>query len=462
MTNDLPPTDAHIRDRRPLPSASAFPDLDEPPRFPIETLPPEIRAYVESSAASARVPVEMVAAPFLAFHGAVIGNQLRFDVGNGWIERPHLWIALIAPTGAGKSPAITAARRPLDLLQAESFVRYRLLLQLALLDRPLGSTSEPVAFDRFYTTDPTVDSLVEDLQHVPGLAIVRDELVGIVRAMSGRGARADERQKYLSLWSGHPLAPSRKRDTAAWIQHPVVSIVGGIQPGVVPKLRSHDHDGMIERFLPLTLGVAPPYWKENVAVIDAPDAAEMARWFRFLRRRAFTPEPDGLLIGRTAEAAANWSAWFNENVDRSRAAPSAAAGFYQKLPAHVARLAMILQILWRPDIIGEPVSAANMAHAIALGEFFRGHIHRTLRLLGEDAPAPLPEPDLARRIIRILLEQPGHEGWLTRTQLLILLKRPDTNEFNHAIGQLHERGEISHTRRPPPGSRKSALHYRAT
>ena len=112
------------------------PAHDEPPRFPIEVFPGPLRAFVVAGSASARVPVEMVAAPFLAFHGA--------DLDNARYEREY--------------------------------------------DRRYGrgsgdDTPHEAHFDRIYTTDPTIDVLVHDLQHGPGIAIVRDELVGVVRAM---------------------------------------------------------------------------------------------------------------------------------------------------------------------------------------------------------------------------------------------------------------------------------------
>ncbi|MGI8486673.1 MAG: DUF3987 domain-containing protein [Thermomicrobiales bacterium] len=86
------------------------------PPFPLETLPPNVRAFVESSAASARARRELIAAPFLALVGGAIGNQASIEVGQGWIERPVLRVSLVAPTGAGKSPALAAARLPFDRL----------------------------------------------------------------------------------------------------------------------------------------------------------------------------------------------------------------------------------------------------------------------------------------------------------------------------------------------------------
>lgn len=95
--------------------------MEPPGSFPLDVFPPDVAAYIAASADSARVPAAMVAVPFLSFAGATIGNQISVDIGNGWIEYPGLWVALIAITGAGKTPAMSWARVPLDYLQEEAW-----------------------------------------------------------------------------------------------------------------------------------------------------------------------------------------------------------------------------------------------------------------------------------------------------------------------------------------------------
>lgn len=433
------------------------------PKFPIDTLPPDVGAYVRASASSARVPVEMVAVPFLAFVGSTIGNQLRFDVGNGWTERPVLWIALIATTGAGKTPGLTAARQPLDILQDEAWSAWQhRMRKWQVLSEP--RPAEP-AFDRFFTTDPTMEALVEDLQHAPGIVVVRDELIGIVRAMNQYRARGgDDRQKYLSLWSSHPLAPSRKSVSSAYIRNPVVSVVGGIQPLLWNKLRSKEQDGFIERFLPLVLGIPRRYWNESSAAESPPpDVTAMVDRFRHLRDIPSAGEHgDGLLLARTAEAGALWGIWYNENVDRALAGSLVISGYYQKLPAHVARLALILHSLWHPGDLESPVSAATMTHAIALGEFFRSHIHRSLALLGETVQTPPPKPTLAERILRLLSETSEPEGWVSRNEIYARLAPPSRADLSAALQTLIEQRHIEGRKQRIPTSRRPVEQYRAT
>lgn len=411
------------------------PKLEPEPPFPLYTLPPAVRAYVTASAASVRVPPAMIAVPLLAFAGATIGNQLRIDIGNGWLERPVLWVALVALTGAGKSPAIRAARRPLDVIQAEAFATWQERMETWRATPEPRPTPHPV-FDRLFTTDPTISALIEDLHHSRGIAIVRDELIGLVRAMSRRGG--DERQKYLSLWSSEPIALSRTGDTGAWIPHPVVGIVGGMQPMLVHKLRSTYQDGFVERFLPIFVAVPPRYWNESTTgSVAPPDVAAMAALFRKLRRlRVAAGHPEGLLVRRTAGAGMIWGEWFNHNIDRSHDVKLPVRGFYHKLPGHVARLALILHALWQPDAPERPIDEETLGHAIALGEFFRTHIHRTIVMLGEFDPIPPPKPTLRHRILRTLAESTDSEGWVGRSEMQIAVGRPDMAEFDRIVDDL--------------------------
>lgn len=461
----------------PAPSAPKPTPIFEPmPSFPRQTLPPSVRAFIESSAASARARHELIAAPFLALAGAVIGNQASIDVGQGWIERPVLWISLVAPTGGGKSPALAAARVPFDRLQERLCDKSRSderhlpgqLRDTGVFSRtgqlhvdpenPMTMRSTPLI-----TTDATMEAIVETLRTSPGLAVVRDELVGIVRAMNQhRNHRGDDRQKYLSLWNHQPLMPiNHNKVNQTIIRTPVVCIVGGIQHRVVAKLRSRDEDGFIERFLPVVCNPLVYYWNETAnarhPLPDLEGIVDLLQTLHTLRDR----HPDGLRVVRDPDAGAVWAHWYNENVDRMHAAPISIRGFYQKLPAHVARLALILHLLWHSDHPDQPLSAQTMTYAVTLGEFFRVHIHRQARILGEHAPIPDAKPTLEDRIARILAEADTPGGWLTRTEIYNRSGRPSRTDLTAALKSLHDRSAITIRITTSPNAKRRTTEYRA-
>ncbi len=421
---------------------SANMSIEPPGSFPLDVFPPDIAAYIAASADSARVPTAMVAVPFLAMAGSTIGNQLQVDIGNGWIEYPGLWVALIAITGAGKTPAMSWARVPLDYLQQEAWTKWK-------RKKPL---------ERLFANDTTIESLADDLGHNPGLVIFRDELYGLLNAMSQFGSgRSAAVQPWLSLWSSEPLSLSRRHNGHIHVWSPVVSICGGIQPQLWSHFAKKQMDGALERFIPVVHGLPREYWNEAFAREAAPpDVSAMIARFRHLRAIA----PRGLTVSRTPEAGLVWGAWFNANLDRSLAASILHIGYYQKLPSQVARTALILHALWHPNDPETPISAETMRHATVLGEFYRTHIHRSLAFLGQPRPVPAPRPTLGERILRLLGEHTENDGWLTRSDLHTALGKPARSDLQEMIDSLVDGWFIDRRRQRLPHAKRPIESYR--
>jgi len=83
------------------------------PAFPIDVLPPAVRAYVADAAASLSASAEMVAVPLLEFVGSTIGNRLHLILKHSYREYPTLYLTIV-PTwlsqDAGPQPGAVAAR----------------------------------------------------------------------------------------------------------------------------------------------------------------------------------------------------------------------------------------------------------------------------------------------------------------------------------------------------------------
>lgn len=493
------PVPSRVVKWREAPPVSQDPTPELEP-FPLDAFPPLVRDFLLSCAASARVPVEVAAAPFLAIAGAVIGAFLRLEVSPGWIERPVLWIAVVGPTGAGKTPALAAVRRPLDALQrrlAGDYAAEREAWEAAIIawerrgradPRPDLYTPRP---DRVVTADTTFDNLLAHLRAgSPGLCLFRDELVGIVRGMERRrGHRGDVRQAYLSLWSHGPVTAAG-RDTAAHVlPFPVVTIVGGIQPQVLATIRSKDHDGLLERFLPIVTTAQDAYWTETEPASAAAlgDIDAITDLFITLRDWPEEPTGEGLIIQRTPAARKIWAAWYNRNIDRitalsaassaaSSAAPSASRsvgpgmpdrqaglpveGFYRKLPAHVARIALVLHALWNPGAVRDPLSATTMTHATRIGECLRTHIDRAAHLIDAPPRWSPPKPTLAQRALRVLANADTPDGWLGRTVLYERLSRPHPEELTRTLEHLAAHDLVTVRRITHPRSRKPVEQWR--
>lgn len=427
------------------------------PPFPIEVLPEHARAYVESQARCIGVPTEMIAMPLMAFFGSMIGNRLFIQLKSGFHQYASLFLAIVAPPGSAKSPALNAARWPLDKLQTEAHTLYKaLVLQFdAETERwqakPKDERGEkPIRpkLRHFYTTDITIEALVGILEVAPGVAIVRDELLGWIKSMDQyRGGKGSDRQQYLSLWAGSPIKADRRSGEPIYQIHPVASIVGGIQVDFLRDLHDKDgrRDGLVERLLLIRSDITSSGWTE-----DELDPELLDRIIALFRQvdRVLSPVDTGAdaEAGRglqlSTEARHLWIAWYNENDMLKGDTAGLRHGFYSKLPLQVARFALILNTLWNPDDPQRLVSKERMADAIELGEYVRAHFDRTLPLIGDVSPGHAGGTE--GRVLRVLRIE-GEKAidlWVSRRSILQKLGNVKADDLTAALNRLADAGTV--------------------
>jgi hypothetical protein len=262
-------------------------------------------------------------------------------------------------------------------------------------------------------------------------------------------AKGSDRQEYLSLWSSKTIKVDRKGAEPIYRRFPVASVVGGIQPDMAAGLHTQhqERDGFVERLLPIVPDCRPMPWNDET--VDAARYADVAELFRALDALPAATETNddagggvGLSVRLSAEAHAEWVAWFNDNTALVAEASGIVAGFYSKLPAYVARLALVLHALWSPDDPRVLLSAARMSDAIELGEFFRDHIHRFVALL--QAPASPRFAGTQTRIARILRKPESQTagGWVARTTILDGLRNVPAETLTEVLAAMEAAGSI--------------------
>jgi len=435
------------------------------PPFPIEVLPEHARAYVESQARCIGVPTEMIAMPLMAFFGSMIGNRLYIKLKSGFHQYASLFLAIIAPPGAAKSPALAAARWPLDTLQTEAHTVYRaLLLQFEAETecwqaKPKDERGEkPIRpkLRHFYTTDITIEALVSVLESAPGVAIIRDELLGWITSMDQyRGGKGSDRQQYLSLWAVTPIKADRRVGEPIYQTHPVASIVGGIQVDFLRDLHDKDgrRDGFIERLLLIRPDITLSGWTEDELDPDLLD--HVVDLFRQVDRQLSPADTGsdaeaGRGVQLSTEARHLWIAWYNENDMLKGDTAGLRHGFYSKLPLQVARFALILNTLWNPDDPQRLVSKERMADAIELGEYVRAHFDRTLPLIGDISPGHAGGTEgRVLRVLRIEGEK-AIDWWVSRRTILQKLSNVKAEDLTRTLEALAEAGTVESRQESTP------------
>ena len=257
-------------------------------------LPDGLRDFVVDAAYRMCCPIEYVAAATLSIVSSVIGAHcaIRPKRADDWLIVPNLWGAIVGPPGDKKSPAMSAAMKPLGRLIAKAAVEHadaitnakgdkvvnevkekaikKKIEQLVkgsvvdldelkrLKDELKAQTSaskedEPV-LRRFKTNDPTVEKLGELLRENPGgLLYVRDELVGLIASWEKQG-REGNRQFFLEAWNGtDDYDTDRIGRGTIIIPNLCVSIFGGMQPDKLTAYLEQasdalGNDGLLQRF----------------------------------------------------------------------------------------------------------------------------------------------------------------------------------------------------------------------
>jgi len=429
------------------------PDIEGAPEFDLGILPGPFATYIDSQAKAIGVPVEMIAMPMVAYFGSLIGNRLSIRMKAGWVQYPSLFVGIVAPPGAAKSPAINAARWPLDRLQGDAHTLYKSLLQQWEADtdawtaKPREERGEKPVRPRlrhFYSTDLTIEALVSMLETAPGIAISRDELLSWIKSMDQyRGGKGSDRQQFLSLWSSSPIKQDRRGGDTIFQAKPVASIVGGIQPDFLSDLHDKDgrRDGFIERILLIRPDVTESEWSEEEADMNL--LGGVLETFADIDRRLTggdSPEDVTRQVQLQSDARRLWIDWYNHNQALTAESSGMRHGFYSKLPLQVARFALILNTMWNPDDPQRLVSAERIADAIWLGEYCRTHFNRTLPLIGESQPSRIG--GIEQRVLRILrIEgEQSESGWVSRATILVKLRNVKAEALTPALQELERQG----------------------
>jgi hypothetical protein len=428
--------------------------------FPSDSLPEAVRRYCGEAASAIGVPVEMVACPLFAYAGATIGNRQSIQLKPGFFQYPQLWIVTVAPPGAAKSPSDAAARMPIDNLQSEAKrvfdlaeERFRRELQ-KWKDSPndvRGDVPMAPELEHHYSTDTTIEALSRILEGSPGITLSRDEIVGWVNSMDAyKGGKGAERQQHLSAWAGAPVKVDRKTSNTVLIEHPVVSVTGGVQPDVMLELavEAGRRDGFLERMLWVVPNAKPALWSEDEISHEASTA--LLSLFRRLRHPEASPSPVSLSRG----AYRLFTSWYDENQSSITESGGLMQGVYAKMPLQLARLTLIIHCLEHPDSPSSRlVSAETMAAAIKLVEYFRGQAGIALAMVG--VGSSYRGSGTTARIFQILIKARGE--WCSRSKLHQQLGgHTPAEEIGKSLAELEQSG-LAEQRKPeakPAGGRR--------
>jgi hypothetical protein len=398
-------------------------DLPDPEEFPISALPITLRQFVREAAASVGCPVDYMGLSTLAALSAAIGDTRRIVIKRDWTESPAIFGMIVGGPASKKTPAMTLALRPVRERQMalkneyerqkeeykSAYANYR----NALKDDPGAREPEKPILSRIYADDTTVERLADILhENRRGLLIIKDELSGWLGAMNQykQGGKGADRQFWLSVHTNQPVVVDRKSlEEPVIVARPFVSVVGGIQPEVLPDFGKDRGDGLIDRFIPVYPKPQIGRWTDDEISENVHEEykATLRRLYK-LRHANEDEDPFPSRVPMTSEAKALFVAEYNRLHEELEAPgfPQRLRPAWGKLEAYFPRFALILAMTRVAELgnqgqagVAENVTRDDMAGAAQLLAYFKNHVRRVYTGLYGDSPSDRLAADLREFLI---------------------------------------------------------------
>ena len=381
--------------------------------FPVEQLPGPARNLVTEGAASIGCDPALIALPLLSGLAAAIGNTRSIELKPGWAEPAVIYTAVVADSGARKSPAHDKALHGLTVAQDEAFRRNveeaksyeaaKLAYDADLADwrksgrkrhEPVPEPPSPPTPTRYIVSDTTTEALVCILSENPrGVLVARDELSGWVESFDCyREGRGGDTAFWLSAHRAGPVTVDRKSGDkrTLHVPHAAVCVCGTIQPDVLCRVlgKTHVEDGLLPRFLLAHPPRTPRRWTDSEVSSKTLDAA--ARLYKDLL--ALDMEADGngnpspRRLTLTLKARELWIAFVNEHGVEMDTLTGALAAVWSKLEGYAARFALILhlvRVVSGEATLHDQVDADSIKAGIVLAKWFGGEARRAYRVIVE-------------------------------------------------------------------------------
>ena len=412
--------------------------------YPLGVWPGQVAEFIEQTASSVCVAPEAVGTCVLAVAASVIGRTRWLDVKGegGWIERPGIYAGLVGDVSRRKSPALRAAKAPLEAIHKERAASWQ--REHELWEETPGKTPEP-QLESPLMKDVTTEVLALALKaHPRGVVMVADELVGWLNSMGQyKGGKGNDRQRWVEAWNGDLLDVFRVSRKRIVVENPCVSVIGGVQPDVFAGLTAV-RDGLAERFLYCVLPKVP-------VAADTPDVPRNVRgtWEGIVRALYELKEAEVVceVPGCLTEAR-------QRAIDLERDAPEELEGYFGKGQTHLARIAIVLSAMW--EVCGGEygLTSAGVDRAEDLWAFYAEQARDLF--MGDVLPVKtyiVASPALERAVLRHLEK---HGGQATERDLMRgPLSHARGREATETLAVLISRGTI----RKEPGQRKDSYMY---
>lgn len=287
---------------------------------------------------------------------------MRIRVKNGWHEISTVWISAVGPAGIGKTPSVDSVIFPLLKQNSREVKRYIKALQkyeaytkLSKEEKQYTEEAKEPSKSQFIANDITLEALV-DLHGESKVAVgvFKDELNGWFKDMNKYRAGSDL-EFWLSTWSGKSVAFNRKMAKSAFVDKPIIPVLGGIQPGVLASMYTEENkeNGFVDRMLLTFPDLIVEEYNENE--IDPVTVAwyeeAVVAMYEQVRNELIVFDDDGEIIPMTCqwspEAKREWIRVFNAITTKQNSdeVNEYVKSGLPKMKSYVPRFSLLLHFL---------------------------------------------------------------------------------------------------------------------
>jgi len=406
-----------IIDPRPWPDLIRLEDATVP-EFPIESLPPVLRNYVQEVAENKEVSVDMPAMMGLATVAAASAKRFVVCPRPGWKEPSNAFVLTVSPPGTRKSAVHESMCRPLQDYETKiiegargNVMKYQSLCRALenkqkRLEKKGGSQSEldevnalladkkDVHLPTVMTSDATPEQMAVLMKNNHGRLALFSAEGTVFNVMSGLYTKGQPHYDvYLQGHSGDRIAVDRVGRERVVVNHPALTVCICVQPDIFSSLHHKQAmvgSGLLARFL-YTMPSRRSGAKQNVPVISETSYKEYeAALLKLLHTQSETPY-ELTMDAKSTDLFFNFRTELDSRFTDGDL--SGVAEWASKLAGQTARIAGLLHLArntGRPEY-GRVIKADTVQNAIGIGRYLIGHAKKAFACLDMDQSARVAE-----------------------------------------------------------------------
>lgn len=348
------------------------------PVFPVVIFPEKIKKIVQQTSEESNYPLNYIAAAMFFAASVAVGNCRTLMAGTIKVKA-ILFMSLIGTPGSGKTHPINFAVAPFLRLDKSSILRYQNSLE-DWRKTPAESRGKKPKAKQFRVQDITMETITKILGETRrGIFVFVDELKGWISSFNKYRNGGGDLEQWLSLYNGIPITVNRKgEDDVTYVEDPFVSVIGGMQPGILPKLFGGDNmdNGFFYRLLYVNNDAdgKPLLWKKA----DLPSGCD-DEWRKFintiLRPTGYFEDVEKEMNYTFSDDAWSYIVDWQNNTELHNAEdePDSVTAIFRKIQDYCLRFCLVIHVM--REAAGEiPQSTTideNTAHrATILSEYF--------------------------------------------------------------------------------------------